>query len=184
MLINLLFLLLISCTTPFKGAWRDPKPFLKNYKTEGSGLSLHFNPIWPLDSARLTQKFAPPKNPAHDGIDLSGPFKTKIITVEKGVVIYAGSRFRGYGKMVLIQHTKAWSTLYAHLNNIHIRTGQELTQGQLIGKMGRTGRASGVHLHFELLKNKIPVNPIEFLPSIRSLAQLGQKHTYLSSTKK
>lgn len=120
---------------------------------------------WPVDSAKLSQQFrsgAGSRN--HWGIDLAGPRGTPIIAAEKGYVIYTGREFRGYGNLVVIEHSPEWATLYSHLDRILVKEGQFVRQGELIGKMGKTGRASGVHLHFEIRHNRQPVNPEAYLP--------------------
>ena len=118
---------------------------------------------WPVDRARLTQGFQVGKK-VHWGIDLAGPKGTPILAAERGIVVYTGSGFRGYGKLVVVEHGTEWATLYSHLSKISVREGQTVQQGQVIGGMGRTGRASGVHLHFEIRQNRQPVNPLALLP--------------------
>ncbi len=65
--------------------------------------------------------------------------------------------------MILIQHDKSISTIYSHLNKIFVKSGQNIKRGQLIGTMGSTGRTTGVHLHFEFMKNKKTVNPEKYI---------------------
>lgn len=108
---------------------------------------------------KITQRYRPAKNRKHKGIDIAGKKGSPIFTVASGRVVYQGRRFSGFGKMILIAHDKEISTIYSHLNKIFVRAGQRVQRGQLIGSMGRTGRASGVHLHFELMKSKKNVNP-------------------------
>ncbi len=121
---------------------------------------------WPVDSARMTRGFLPNKRRPHLGIDLAAPKGTPILAAQGGTVIYAGREFRGYGKMVLIESGNGWATLYAHFNKILISEGQKVRQGEIIGEMGRTGRATGVHLHFEIRRNKGPIDPLPLLPKI------------------
>lgn len=118
---------------------------------------------WPVQAARLTQKFRPSSNPSHQGIDLAGSLNSPILSAHDGIIVYAGRGFKGYGKMILVEYNHMWATLYAHLNRYKVNTGEWVTRGQLIGLMGRTGRVSGVHLHFELLKDKQPVDPLSML---------------------
>jgi len=99
----------------------------------------------------------------HLGIDLGGKKGTPIFASHSGSVIYAGRAFRGFGKLVIVEFDDRWATLYAHLSKISVKNGQSIAQGQTIGEMGRTGRATGVHLHFELLHNRIPIDPIPLL---------------------
>lgn len=121
---------------------------------------------WPVDRARMTRGFLPNKRRPHLGIDLAAPRGTPILAAQGGTVIYAGREFRGYGKMVLIESGDGWATLYAHFDKILVSEGQRVRQGEVIGAMGRTGRATGVHLHFEIRKNRGPVDPLPLLPQL------------------
>ncbi len=119
---------------------------------------------WPVDDARLTRGFLPQKRRPHLGLDLAAPKGTSIYSAHDGMVIYVGREFRGFGKMILIESGFGWATIYAHLDRFMVREGQILKKGDLIGLMGRTGRATGVHLHFEIRKERIPVDPLMYLP--------------------
>lgn len=118
---------------------------------------------WPVDEARVSRGFKAARK-AHWGIDLANVRGTRILSAERGRVIYVGKQFRGYGNLVVIEHDEEWATLYAHLDKFLVSEGQQVEQGQPVGLMGRTGRASGVHLHFEMRRNRAPVNPLSFLP--------------------
>ncbi len=111
----------------------------------------------------VTQRFKPKKNRKHKGIDIAGKKGSPIFSVASGRVVYQGRKFSGYGKMILIEHDKGISTIYSHLHKIFVRAGQRVQRGQLIGSMGRTGRATGVHLHFELMENMKIVNPEKYI---------------------
>jgi murein DD-endopeptidase MepM/ murein hydrolase activator NlpD len=121
---------------------------------------------WPVDQARMTRGFMPHKRRPHWGIDLAAPKNTTIFASKSGTVIYLGRDFRGFGKMILIDSGNGWATLYAHLEKYYIEQGQKVSQGEPIGAMGKTGRATGVHLHFEIRKDKTPVDPLDYLPII------------------
>ena len=125
---------------------------------------------WPVNEARMTRGFLPNKKRPHLGIDLAAPRGTEILAAHNGYVIYTGKDFKGFGKMVLVESGSGWATLYAHLDKILVKEGETISQGHLIGKMGRTGRATGVHLHFEIRKHKGPVDPLMYLPSIPKYA--------------
>lgn len=101
---------------------------------------------------------------------MGGSKGSAILAAHEGRVIYTGSGFTGYGNMVMIEWDSNWATLYAHLNHIDVKEGQWVRQGQVIGGMGRTGRATGVHLHFELIRNKQPVDPLNYLQQSETLA--------------
>ncbi len=123
---------------------------------------------WPVDRARMTRGFLPNKRRPHLGVDLAAPKGTPILASRAGTVIYAGREFRGYGKMVLIESGDGWATLYAHFDKILVSEGQRVRQGEIVGEMGRTGRATGVHLHFEIRKNRGPIDPLPLLPQIKT----------------
>ena len=80
-------------------------------------------------------------------------------------VIYANDTGGPLGKAVVLQHGRGYRTVYAHLSIIVAREGDTVKQGQAIGGVGATGRATGPHLHFEVRKNGVPLNPEEQLPA-------------------
>lgn len=128
---------------------------------------------WPVDEARLTRGFIPERRKRkrpHLGIDLAGPRGTPIFSAQAGTVIYAGKAFRGYGKMILVENRNGWASLYAHLNKINIREGDAVTKGQKIAEMGNTGRSTGNHLHFEIRRDRRPVDPMAYLPGVEGSA--------------
>lgn len=157
-------------------------PLSREYMTTGAhskrGLASDLGPAlpqeelltfdWPVDRARMTRGFLPNKRRPHLGIDLAAPRGTPILASQAGTVIYAGREFRGYGKMVLVESGNGWATLYAHFDKILVAEGQKVRQGEVIGAMGRTGRATGVHLHFEIRKNRGPIDPLPLLPQLRT----------------
>lgn len=106
----------------------------------------------------------------HKGLDLGGRRGDDIYAAHPGLVVYAGRKFSGYGKMVLIEYNNTWATLYAHLNKYNVKAGDVVAAGQQIGEMGATGRATGVHLHFELIKNKQPIDPLPYIQLDRFLS--------------
>lgn len=108
---------------------------------------------------KITQRYRPKKNRKHQGIDLAGKKGSPIFSAGAGRVVYVGQKFSGYGKMILVDHGKGVATLYSHLNRFFVRSGQRVHKRQILGTMGKTGRATGVHLHFEVMEDKIPVNP-------------------------
>ena len=102
----------------------------------------------------------------HRGIDIAAPTGTPIVAAAPGIVTYADWNSGGYGNLVEIQHPNGSLTIYAHNSKILVRKGQTVSQGELIAKMGSTGRSSGPHLHFEIrTKANGAVNPMAYLPS-------------------
>lgn len=132
----------------------------RRYNRPGEAFSFD----WPLDSARMSRGFLVGGKRSHWGVDLANKKGTEILAAERGVVIYTGKGFKGYGNLIVIEHNDEWATLYAHLSAFDVKEGQIVEKGQAIAKMGNTGRSRGVHLHFELRHNKQPVNPLAYLP--------------------
>lgn len=98
----------------------------------------------------------------HTGLDIATAYGTPVRAAESGKVIFVG-RYKGYGKMVIIRHSGGYSTRYAHLSRIRARYGQRVRQGQVIGYVGKTGLATGPHLHFEIRRYGRPINPFFML---------------------
>jgi murein DD-endopeptidase MepM/ murein hydrolase activator NlpD len=133
---------------------------------------------WPVDDARLTRGFLPNRRHPHWGLDLASKRGTPILASQGGTVIYTGREFRGYGNMVIIESNGGWATLYAHMDKILVQEGQKISQGEIIGAMGRTGRATGVHLHFEIRKDRGPIDPLPMLPNGGKVASyLKDRHS-------
>ncbi|MDQ1432415.1 MAG: hypothetical protein QOF40_3017 [Actinomycetota bacterium] len=99
----------------------------------------------------------------HGGIDFGAPCGTPIKAAGTGSVISAGFNSGGYGNMTLISHGGGLSTLYGHQSSIIVSQGQSVTQGQVIGYVGSTGKSTGCHLHFEVRVNGTPVDPTGYL---------------------
>jgi murein DD-endopeptidase MepM/ murein hydrolase activator NlpD len=99
----------------------------------------------------------------HSGLDIGAPCGTPIKAAGTGVIISAGFNSGGYGNMTLINHGNGLSTLYGHQSSIIVSEGQSVTQGQVIGYVGSTGKSTGCHLHFEVRVNGTPVDPTGYL---------------------
>jgi murein DD-endopeptidase MepM/ murein hydrolase activator NlpD len=97
----------------------------------------------------------------HPGIDIANDVGTPEVAADAGQVVFAG--WGSYGIYVEIDHGNGFHTIYGHLSVVTVTTGQVLSQGQRIGLMGATGRASGPHLHFEIRYQGAPQNPIDLL---------------------
>lgn len=98
----------------------------------------------------------------HEGIDLAGPTGTTIYAPGDGVVTFAG-RQSGYGNLIKIKHAFGIETRYGHLSRIRVKKGQRVSQGEVIGDMGNTGRSTGPHLHYEVRVNGRAVDPMRFI---------------------
>ena len=152
------------------------QPTKTNATTESRIQSRPFEIVLPVKRLKINQRFYITRRHEHLGVDLGGRRGDPIYAATSGTVVYAGTGFHGYGKMILVAYNKKWATLYAHMNRLRVRTGWRVRAGQRIGDMGRTGYATGVHLHFELLLNKLPINP---LPYLRQAARRNHNHNHV-----
>lgn len=119
---------------------------------------------WPADGP-LTSRFGAPRRGGrlHKGIDIGGPRGTPVRAAREGRVVFAGTR-SGYGKLVVIEHDDGFATWYAHLRRYRVRVGEKVRAGERLGGIGRTGRTTGYHLHFEIRHRGRAVDPLTFLP--------------------
>ncbi|GGC82224.1 hypothetical protein GCM10011362_33430 [Marinobacter halophilus] len=98
----------------------------------------------------------------HAGVDLAGKEGSDIITVGAGVVTFAGDRF-GYGNLVEVDHGEGLVTRYAHAKTVKVETGDVVQKGQVVALMGSTGRSTGPHVHFEVIRNGKSENPEKYI---------------------
>jgi len=101
-------------------------------------------------------------NEFHPGIDFKGKTGDPVKCTANGVVVFAG-RAGGYGNCIRVKHINNIETVYGHLSRISVHKGQKVSVGQVIGKVGSTGRSTGSHLHYEIRRNGHPVNPANYL---------------------
>ena len=130
---------------------------------------LKFIPTYfPAEEGRISSEFGNRSDPFtgqsrfHSGADIAAPLETPIYAAAEGEVILAG-RNGGYGETVVIDHGETYETLYAHLNSIDVSVGDQVEKGEEIGGMGTTGRSTGVHLHYEIIRNGEHVNPYLYM---------------------
>ncbi|QSQ14887.1 M23 family metallopeptidase [Myxococcus landrumensis] len=116
---------------------------------------------WPLKGV-LYGRFGKKGREPHDGIDLAAPSGTPVKTAQEGTVLYAGEQ-RGYGNIVIVEHSNRLITLYAHNRDLRVRTGQKVRREQVIATVGESGKTSGPHLHFEVRLDGKPVDPLDYL---------------------
>lgn len=98
----------------------------------------------------------------HRGIDIAAKVGTPIKAADGGTVTYSGNR-GSYGKLVEINHGNGYVTRYGHCSKIHVNNGQKVSKGQIVALVGNTGRTTGPHLHFEVIKNGVHQNPSNYL---------------------
>lgn len=154
---------------------KEPKP-----ATVINGTKEHTEPgtitgklIWPLETSGLivSSFFGENRDGLdeqlgyHAGMDLFGAKDNPAWAADGGTVSYAGELLT-YGNAVIIDHGKGLQTVYAHLGDISVSQGQAVSQGQIIGHIGKSGLATDYHLHFEVRSGSTPVDPLGYLPAI------------------
>ena len=117
---------------------------------------------WPV-LAPISSPFGPRWGRHHDGIELAANHGDLIRASRDGDVWLAGE-VEGYGLTVVIGHDDGTRTLYAHASALLVEAGERVKQGQPIARVGSTGKSTGPHLHFEIIVNDRPVNPLDYLP--------------------
>jgi murein DD-endopeptidase MepM/ murein hydrolase activator NlpD len=157
--------------------YTDPEGNTSYYTPEGKSMKKAFLRT-PVDFARISSHFnLKRKHPilnrirAHKGTDYAAPTGTPIKAAGNGKVEFAGTK-GGYGRTVVLRHGQSYKTLYAHMHRYGkgIRTGARIKQGQIIGYVGKSGLATGPHLHYEFYKNGVVRNPVRVeLPKAKSI---------------
>jgi murein DD-endopeptidase MepM/ murein hydrolase activator NlpD len=126
------------------------------------------NPLGVRGGTKINSLFGMRTHPSygtkefHDGVDFEAETGDAVFAAADGRVTYAG-RQKGYGKVIIIDHGREISTVYAHLADTDVRKGDPVTAGQRIGRVGVSGNATGSHLHFELRKSGKAVDPLDYM---------------------
>ncbi len=142
----------------------EPSGALESSIEHEPSIETHGVFLWPV-SGSLNSRFGPRGSGFHDGVDIAAPEGTPIRAVEQGQVIYS-DQLRGYGNMVIIRHRGGIVSVYAH-NQVNLaREGQQVARGEIVARVGRTGRVTGPHLHFEIRKNNLAQDPLLYLPRL------------------
>jgi murein DD-endopeptidase MepM/ murein hydrolase activator NlpD/Flp pilus assembly pilin Flp len=125
-------------------------------EAEAGGISLS----WPA-SGRISQR----EWGCHHAIDVAAPLGVPVYAAAAGEVVVAGyTEYPGYGRMVVIRHAGGYQTLYGHLSASYVGAGDYVAKGEMIGRMGSTGRSTGSHLHFEVSSGSWLLDPLSALP--------------------
>lgn len=154
---------------PTKTAARGPKK--KSARTASKRSTVSPRPatpiklIWPIRGT-ITRHFIQSGRQRHDGIDIAAPRGSTIRAAADGKVIFSDWGPGGYGRLVIVQHTANIVTVYAHNERNLVQRNQRVKKGQAIATVGRSGRATGYHLHFEVRLKTVPKPPFTFLPRL------------------
>ena len=142
--------------------------FITQPQSFASPDSEQINMVNPVKQAKVTSKYGANNkfHQFHKGIDLGASIDTPIVAASSGVVRVSTDlleKRKNYGTLIIIDHDDGFHSVYAHLNSRNVSTGDKVEAGQLIGHVGETGKASGPHLHLELLKDNKHVNPSDYI---------------------
>jgi len=175
------------------GQWSAPVVFNTGGEREivaegmgAQGNSLDFEPdmislligtkfVKPVRGGFITSRFRPPNRPTHNGVDIGADRGTPIYAVAAGTVTFVVSNCQegfpscggGFGNVIYIDHPAlGLLTIYAHLQSVEVSRGAQVTRGQRIGTMGSTGRSTGPHLHLEVRRDNMPLDPEDFINPI------------------
>ena len=118
---------------------------------------------WPVEGV-VRSSFGPRGGRFHAGVDIAGPKGTPIVAAADGLVIFSGRGPNGYGNIVMLDHAGGLVTLYAHNDRNVVREGDRVRGGQVVALVGKSGRAWGPHLHFEVHKDGRLADPLMWLP--------------------
>ncbi len=142
-------------------------PFQRQNMLSDHWAALRLPAMWPVEGP-ITGSFGDRMDPFsgegafHSGVDISSTYGLPVKATADGVVTFA-DRYAGYGMMLDIEHGRGVVTRYAHLSGFAVSEGQAVRAGETIGYVGRSGRSTGAHLHYEVRVNGGPVNPVKYL---------------------
>ncbi len=169
-----------SITKKTKAIDPDSDEFFRSLKERINLLSIYKDALQniplkpPMEHYYVSSPYGPRKHPVtgkyrmHHGIDLAGTWQENVSVSADGTVVFAG--YHGsFGKVIRIKHNYGIMTTYGHLAKINVRRGDLVSEGQVIGKMGRTGKVKGAHLHYEISVNGKSQNPATYIKIGRSL---------------
>lgn len=136
-----------------------PKTDLRELAQREADLSF----TWPVSGA-VSSRFGQRNGRPHEGIDIPARKGTRIRAAEAGRVIHSGANLGAYGRVVIIKHAGRYQTVYAHNRRNLVRKGEFVEKGQTIAEVGKSGNASGAHVHFEIRRDRRPLDPSRYLP--------------------
>ena len=174
---GLAVLLLLSASSgepaPADVAVRGPAPARSGTAAEVHAERVGF--IWPVEGA-VTSPFGSPRPwGSHRGVDIKAPGGTPIRAAAAGTVVFSG-RESSYGRIIEIAHPNGLSTVYAHNSANFVRAGDKVKTGTVIGAVGRTGRATADHLHFEIRRQGVARDPLPLLQHPPAALMIAKRH--------
>ncbi len=151
-----------TSTSASKSTVAPTSPAAKPSSTSSRVTAARYPLRWPVEG-ELTSRYGRREGRGHDGIDIGAPEGTAVKAAAAGEVLFS-ARHGGYGNLVIVKHDAGLVTVYAHHQKNLVEKGQRVAAGQVIARVGTSGRASGPHLHFEVRRGTSPENPLRYLP--------------------
>lgn len=151
----------VAPTTP--GASKSTLPKKKKSIAKGKTATAKRKLMWPVKGGVLTSRFGTRNGKNHHGIDIGARRGTPIRAASEGKVAFSGWGPTGYGLMIIIKHPGNLTTVYAHNSRNLVKKGSKVKRGQMIAHIGKTGRATGPHVHFEVRNDAHAKNPLLYV---------------------
>lgn len=145
---------------------RKPESLPESKSSSQSSAHPKLNFIWPVKGGILTSRFGIRNGSMHEGLDIGAKEGTPIRAAADGTVMFSGQGPTGYGLMVIIKHEGNIMTVYSHNHKNYVYEKMRVQEGQMVGAVGSTGRATGPHLHFEVRNDTHPKDPLLYLPKL------------------
>ena len=142
---------------PSQSSDQDPPNSASSPKASSNGF------LWPVEG-KIIREYSVNKSAPHKGIDIAAKKGATVVAAKSGKVIYSDDGIPGYGKTIIIDHGDKISSVYSHNSELLVKAGRSVIQGTAIALVGTSGRASDPHLHFEIRRNAVCVNPRLYLP--------------------
>jgi murein DD-endopeptidase MepM/ murein hydrolase activator NlpD len=151
----------VSSKTGFQYYYNKAQQDNSNYVAEPGRF------MWPVPtSKRISSFYGPRHGRNHDGIDIPAKRGAHVLAADSGKVIHSGW-MRGYGRIIVVDHGEGFHTVYAHNTKNMVKKNQKVSRGEVIAKVGSSGRSSGPHLHFEIRKNNKVRDPALYINWVR-----------------
>jgi murein DD-endopeptidase MepM/ murein hydrolase activator NlpD len=122
--------------------------------------------VWPLAGSVVSRFGSKGGGLVNDGVNIAAPLGSPVASAGDGVVVYAGNEIGVFGGLVLVNHGGGWVTAYGHLGSLNVAKGNRVTRGQALGTVGETGYVDTPQLHFEIRKDRKPLDPLTKLPPV------------------
>ncbi len=159
---QILFIPETNTSNPTPGKKSSPQKIARVEKDNDDKRTILFD--WPVKHGVLFRGFDPNPNHIYEGIAFGAPADSEVLAAADGQIIFVGDQGTHYGQVVIIRHADPFVTVYAHLDHTSVSQGAQVKKGEPIGIVGTTGGVESPRVYFQVRKNRVPVNPENYLP--------------------